>query len=176
MRRFTQPIQTDSIGNGAIVADKLAAALANNVGANQTGVTNRVVMTPMTTERLKTGVGWSDVPSGSTTFSVTAGTYLLIGFSADVKCPSASTVYYRVLANTAIAGTCYQANAYGPTVLNYSFLTTSTSYVTHSAAAILPAASVGTGTQTFKWQFSGDGTTHVAYINNAYLSITQVTF
>lgn len=159
-------------GDGSITADKLAAALANNVGANQTGVTNRSAMTAMTTERTTTSDSFVDVTGASLTFTVASGSYIIVGYNAQLKNSSGAgfNTLGCVLAGTAICGGFSYDQG-----MSYSVSSDSTSYQKLGGMAMFSAAEIGTGSKTFKWQFciSSFGT---GYIDECYLTVTQVTF
>lgn len=161
-------------GDGSITSDKLAAALANNLGASQTGVTNRSAMTVMTTERATTNTSFTDVTGASLSFTVTSGTYLLVGYSCQVKATNSSAYNrVRVLAGGAVC------NPNNPNNLgDYSTMSVynQTSYLKIGGVAMLSAADVGSGSQTFKFQHIAQDPYSSYYIQNCYLTVTQVTF
>lgn len=167
-----------TIAAGAVTADKLAAALANNVGANQTGVTNRSAMTAMTTERTTTAGpdNFVDVTGASLSFTVTSGSYLLVGFNCQIKMgATGAVVFARVVAGNVVCNG--RSDGYYGAIPHSVSHYNSTTYVKVGGAALLSAAEVGTGAQTFKWQFCNSIPTYgTAYIDECYLTVTQVTF
>lgn len=167
-------VTTAKIADGNVTADKLSAAAAASVGLNQTGVTNRAAMTAMTTERSTTSTSWTDVTGASLTFTVASGAYVIVGYNAQVKA-SSGNCYWKVLADTAV---CNVSSSQNPGAVTGFVDGTQTSYVKVGGMAMFSAAEIGTGSKTFKWQFATYGVsgTPTAYIDEAYLTVTQVTF
>lgn len=171
-------VTTVKIADGNVTADKLSAAAAASVGLNQTGVTNRAAMAAMTTERSTTSTSWTDVTGASLSFTVASGAYVIVGYNAQVKCgtsTNAGNTYWRVLADTAV---CNASSPQNPGVVTGFTDGSQTSYIKVGGMAMFSAAELGTGSKTFKWQFATYGVsgTPTAYIDEAYLTVTQVTF
>lgn len=160
--------------NSSITPNKLSLALANNIGINQTGLTNRAVLTPaMTTERQTTSVSYVDVTGASMTFNVASGAYLLIGYSYTLRTSGDINVYTNVIFNDVVA----DASGGSSSTLNSNYTHTISNTTTNrntGGMAMMTASQVGTGNQTLKVQFRVNGGT--GYINNVNLAIIQMTF
>lgn len=160
--------------DGAITAAKLADALANNVGVNKSGLTNRSAMTAMTTERTTTSTSFTDVTGASLSFTVASGSYILVGWNAQLKTgTSDQPAALKVLAGNAVCNPGDSAAGLGLC----SAVTLTNSYTVLGGFASFSAAEIGTGSKTFKMQFRanlfGNST---AYVDEAYITVTQVTF
>lgn len=172
LRDGVNTIDTAQIASNAVTADKLSTAVANAAGINQTGVTNRAAMTAMTTERTTTSFSFTDVTGASLSFTVASGAYIIVGYSAEIKQASGVAIW-RVLADAAI---CNSQSTENPG--NATGVSSSSTYFKTGGMAMFSAAELGTGSKTFKWQFAtyGISGTPTAYLKNAYLTVTQVTF
>jgi hypothetical protein len=133
-------------------------------------------MTPMTTERTTTSGTFADVTSASVTYTVVSATYLYIGYSFEMKDSSGSSPEsaVQVLAGSTVLNATYVGAAAAYVTLS----TPQTTYGVYNGFALVPAAVVGTGSQTFKFRFRTApvlyGITTTAYVKNCYLTIQSI--
>ena len=149
---------------------------AGATGASGSGASITAEMTPMTTERTTTSSTFADVTSASVTYTVVSATYLYIGYSFEMKDSSGSSPEsaVQVLAGSTVLNATYVGAAAAYVTLS----TPQTTYGVYNGFALVPAAVVGTGSQTFKFRFRTApvlyGITTTAYVKNCYLTIQSI--
>ena len=149
---------------------------AGATGASGSGASITAEMTPMTTERTTTSGTFADVTSASVTYTVVSATYLYIGYSFEMKDSSGSSPEsaVQVLAGSTVLNATYVGAAAAYVTLS----TPQTTYGVYNGFALVPAAVVGTGSQTFKFRFRTApvlyGITTTAYVKNCYLTIQSI--
>ena len=130
------------------------------------------VMTPMTTERTTTSSTFADVTSASVTYTVVSATYLYIGYSFEMKDSFGASAEsaVQVLAGSTVLNATYV----GPAAAYVTLSSPQTTYGVYNGFALVPAAVVGTGSQTFKFRFRADLYGGTAYVKNCYLTIQSL--